>query len=340
MRRFRVGSVVALASWCALGLVLVGSASSTTLAASSARESSDRRISLVGDVEVASDEVVHGLVATVDGDAHVRGTVTDNVVVVNGDAYVSGHVTGDVLVVHGNARISGRVEGEVVAVTGRVVVTEDSQVEGDVWSRRHASVAPGTVDGEVKEVKLTNILRLTTIWALVYLWVSVTISTALLGLLFVLLLPVAADTTAAAGRRVGASIGWGALIGIVGPMVAVAVLVSALGLPLGFTMLSGLNVLAPLGYVTTALVLGRLWVKGTSPKARVGAFFAGFAILRLIAVIPGLGLLVWFCACVYGIGAVSMAAWYGGHREHDAVPDEPTEPPPSDTPTLEDTPVP
>ena len=38
---------------------------------------------------------------------------------------------------------------------------------------------------------------------------------------------------------------------------------------------TSLNVLAPIGYVTTCLIIGRLWVKGTSNRARIGAFFAG-----------------------------------------------------------------
>jgi len=120
-------------------------------------------------------------------------------------------------------------------------------------------------------------------------------------------------------------------------MLAVLVLVSVLGLPLGFTMLSGLNVLAPLGYVTTALILGRFWVKAPTPRARIGAFFAGFGVLRLVAIVPGLGFLVWFGACLYGIGAVSMAAWYGGHeprpRDVESVEDAaPPAPPPDAAP--------
>ena len=63
-----------------------------------------------------------------------------------------------------------------------------------------------------------------------------------------------------------------------------------------------------------AVVTARWFVKSRTNRARIGAFFAGFGILRLIALIPGVGLVAWFVVCVYGIGAVSMAAWYGGHR--------------------------
>ena len=207
---------------------------------------------------------------------------------------------------------------------------------GDVVSRKDPHIARGTVEGEVRGVDLRGIFTGVIIGFLAYLWLAVTIMVALLGLAFVGLLPRAADTAAAAGKRVGPSLGWGAFIGIVGPVVAVLILATVLGLPLGFTMLSGLNVLAPLGYVTAALIIGRIWVKGQTSKGRIGAFFAGFGILRLVALIPGVGLVVWFVVCVYGIGAVSMAAWYGGHEVRDApappAPVEPPEPEPVDAP--------
>jgi hypothetical protein len=306
----------------ALVLLATGASATPAFAARRGSVNDDRRISISGDIDVARGEVVHGPVVTLQGDIDIRGHVTSYVVVGDGDLTVSGRVTDGVVVVHGDARISGHVGGDVVAVTGRVIVTSTGSVDGDVVSRRDAIVARGTVGGEVRGLNPESILTHAIVYFLLYLWLSVTISTAVLGLLFVWLLPRAADTAVAAGRRVSASIGWGALVGIVGPMVAVLVFVSVLGLPLGFTMLSALNVLAPLGYVTAALILGRMFVKAPTDRARIGAFFAGFAILRLLALIPGVGLIVWFCACVYGIGAVSMAAWYGGHLVRDR-PDEP-----------------
>jgi hypothetical protein len=329
MRRFRVILACVLAcAWVAVG-------ATPAFAGRGGITSSDRRISISGDVEVARGEVVTGPVATVDGSANIRGTVTDFVVVGDGDLRVSGRVTRGVVVVHGDAVISGRVGGDVVAVTGRVTVTSTGSVGGDVVSRRDPNIARGTVEGEVRGLDLRGIFTGIIIGFLAYLWLAVTLSMALLGLVFVWLHPRAADTAVAASRRFWPSIGWGALVGIVGPVIAILVVATVLGLPLGFTMLSGLNVLAPLGYVTAALALGRVWVKGATPRSRIGAFFAGFGILRLVALIPGLGLVVWFLVCVYGIGAVSMAAWYGGHEVRDvpAPPEpEPPEPPPEAEP--------
>jgi len=331
MRRLRVAGLYIGA--CVLAVAWVAIAASPAFAQQGGMTSSDRRISVSGDVEVARGEVVTGPVAAIDGSVFIRGTVTDYVVVGDGDLFVSGRVTRSVVVAHGDAVISGRVRGDVVALTGRVTVKRTGSVGGDVVSRRDPNISPGTVDGDVRSVDLRGIFTGVIIGFLAYLWLAVTLSMAVLGFAFVGLLPRAADTAVAAGKRVAASFGWGALIGVAGPLIAVLVLATVLGLPLGFTMLSALNVLAPVGYVTAALIFGRWFVKGHSNRARIGAFFAGFGILRLIALIPGLGLIVWFVVCIYGIGAVSMAAWYGGHEVR--TPPAPPDAPPADVPPAE-----
>ena len=152
-----------------------------------------------------------------------------------------------------------------------------------------------------------------------------------------LLFPRAADATVTAGRRFWPTVGWGALIGIVGPILAVLVLVTIVGIPFGLGMLSALNVLAPLGYVASSLILGRLMVKGTSTGARIGAFFAGFGILRAVALIPGIGILVWVLVCIYGLGALTQAAWRAGRvapaaRTPEAAEPSPAPPPPPAAP--------
>ena len=328
MRRHVVAAI-------ALALIAVAALAAPALAATRGggrSGSSDRIISITGDVDVARGEVVHGPVATADGDVRIAGTVTDYVIVGEGDLVVSGRVTRGVVVVHGNARITGRVRGDVVALTGRVVVTADGRVGGDVVSRRDPKIAHGTVAGEVRRVDLRAIFTGIIIGSLAYLWIAVTISMAILGLAFVGLLPRAADTAAAAGKRIAASFGWGALVGLVGPMAAALVLVTIVGIPLGLTMLSALNVLAPLGYVTTGYIIGRHWVKGNSTGARLGAFFAGFGILRAVALIPGIGFLAWVLVCMYGLGALAQAAWRAGRQAPEMRSPEAVEPSPGPPP--------
>ena len=317
----------------ALAIVAVVITASPAMAARDGRSAGDRKVSVIGDIVVPRGDTVNGVVATIDGSVRVAGTVKNFVFVGDGELVISGHVTRGVVIAHGDARISGHVEGDVVALSGRVIVTDGAHVEGDVVSRLTPRVARGTVEGDVKRVDLEGIFTGVIIGFLAYLWLATTISIAVLGLLFVGLFPRAADTAASAGKRVLASFGWGALVGILGPFVAVLILASIIGIPLGLGLLSGLNILAPLGYVTASLIFGRLFVKGTTTGARIGAFFAGFGILRLVALIPGVGFLAWLVVCIYGLGALSMAAWYGGRRPpRDELPPPPVEPPVDEPP--------
>jgi cytoskeletal protein CcmA (bactofilin family) len=322
----------------ALTVVVLAASAAPAGALGNPSPRTDRRISVSGGVVVASDEVVKGPVVSIDGPATINGTVDDDVFVGDGRLVVRGHVTGDVLVVSGDVLITGRVDGDVVALRDRVTIRDGARVKGDVKSRRAPNVAPGTVRGSVKTLNVGNLFAGFLLAFLVYLWIAVTVSVAILGLLFLLLFPRAADATAAAGRRFWPTLGWGALIGILGPIVGGLVLVTIVGIPLGLEIVSALNVLAPLGYVASSLVLGRLMVKSPSAGGRIGAFFAGFGILRAAALIPGLGFVVWVLVCIYGLGALSRAAWRAGRRPPAMVPAAPVtasavEAPPYGAPT-------
>jgi cytoskeletal protein CcmA (bactofilin family) len=295
----------------------------------------DRRISLTGGEVIVEGDVVNGPVVSFDGPVIVEGTVNDDVYVGNGRLDIRGQVTGDVLVVHGNILITGRVGGDVIALDGRITTRDGARVDGDVKSRRAPDVAPGTVRGDVEKLNVANLWGGILLGFLVFLWIAVTASVALFGLLFVLLFPRAADATEAAGRRFWPTLGWGALVGIMGPILGVLVLATIVGIPLGLGVLSAFNVLAPLGYVASSLILGRLMVKGTSTGARIGAFFAGFGILRVAALIPGIGFIVWFLVCLYGLGALVQAAWRAGRSGPEPAYDDrrsEAPPPPDDAP--------
>jgi cytoskeletal protein CcmA (bactofilin family)/nitrate reductase NapE component len=314
----------------ALATIMLIAVASPASAARAGSARDDRRISVSGGVVVAQGEVVNGPVVSIDGPATIDGTA-DDVYVGSGRVVIRGRVTGDVFVLHGDVLITGRVGSDVVALDGRITVRDGARVSGDVRSREQPNVAPGTVRGEVKKLNIGNLFRGFVIAFLIVLWIAVTVSVGILGLVFVLLFPRAADATEAAGRRFGPTLGWGALVGVVGPIVGVLVLVTVVGIPFGLGILSALNVLAPLGYVATSLVLGRLMVKGASTGERIGAFFAGFGILRAVALIPGLGFIVWFLACIYGLGALTRAAWRAGREPSAEGP--PAAPAPEPLPT-------
>ena len=110
-------------------------------------------------------------------------------------------------------------------------------------------------------------------------------------------------------RRTGIvpSIAWGLALFFGLPILAIVALVSLVGIPLGLGVLAGLGLIYALGYRASAWVLGRAILRG--PTAWIVVFLVGWAILRVAALIPILGGLVWFAAVVFGLGVLVVAVW-------------------------------
>jgi len=138
-------------------------------------------------------------------------------------------------------------------------------------------------------------------------WVAVSASILVLGVLLLLFAPRAADAVAAAAvQRIGPSIGWGLGLFFGIPIVAVIALVTIVGIPFGLGMFLALAPLYALGYTASCFALGRALIK--PPRTRYLAFLAGWAIVRVASLIPFLAGLVWFVAVVYGLGILAVAA--------------------------------
>jgi hypothetical protein len=134
------------------------------------------------------------------------------------------------------------------------------------------------------------------------------VSTLVVGLVLVWLVGRGAAWILEAGRTgIGPAIGWGLLVFFGLPILAIIALVTLVGLPLGLGVLAALGLIYALGYGATAWIVGRR-ILG-EPTAWVLAFLVGWGILRVLALIPILGGLVWFAAVVFGLGALLVAIW-------------------------------
>jgi hypothetical protein len=249
---------------------------------------SDDQVILTGRAEIAEGTTV-GTVVIFDGPAIIEGTVRESVVAFNGDVTVSGEV-GD----------------HVAAFNGRVVVESGATVGGDVRSRKAADIAEGAdVQGVVGGIRWERYDWFEGRW---FAWGFMTVSTLVLGLLLLLLVPRLPDALAwVAGNRIGASIGWGlgAFIGL--PILGILALVTIVGIPLGIAILFGLWLIYLLGYLASAIILGRRLIR--PPRSRFLAFLLGWGILRLLALIPFFGGILWFVATAFGLGALLVAGW-------------------------------
>lgn len=331
-------------SRCAAVALVAGSLAVAVAAPASAqgrREDGSRRIG-VGDQFVREGETVDTAVVAIDGDATVVGTTTESVFVIAGNAVVSGRVEGDVIVINGNARISGRVDQDVVVIDGRAILSDGAVVGGDVSSTDEPRVERGAqVTGDVDQIDVTGIFTAVGFSLLGFLWLAVSVSTALLGLLLLALFRRPFEAAAATGGTdTGKAIGLGLGLAIGLPIVALVAISTLVGLPFGLGFLGAQGLLWSLGYATAALCLGRSIIK--SPRSAYGAFFAGWAILRVVALVPGLGALAWIGASVFGTGALVLAALRAARGDAPVGPSstpQPAAPVPAPTPTAKAAPA-
>lgn len=238
-----------------------------------------------------------------------EGRQVGDVVVGHGSSTIDGTVNGSVVAFDAPVTISGRVNGDVMVFNGRVELRNGATVTGDVVSQEDPVVAQGaTIGGTTRRVQTNTrwegfgwVGRLA--W-----WLAISVSTLVVGLLLLWLAGRGATRILDAARTsTGPAIGWGLLAFFGLPVLAVIALFTVVGIPFGIGLLAALGLIYAIGYSATAWILGRRILR--TPTAWVVAFLVGWAILRVLALIPILGGIVWFAAVVFGLGAITVAIW-------------------------------
>ncbi|MGH2943973.1 MAG: hypothetical protein ACRDLN_14495 [Solirubrobacteraceae bacterium] len=254
----------------------------------------------------AADDDVEG---NADGDRIVlvgsvlvdRDETAGDIVVFDGDVTIRGAVDGDVVVFDGDVAIRGNVRGNVVTFAGRALLGRRGRVDGDlVYGDKAPLRAPGSVvDGKVEKVNFGDL----SIIGAIGIWIAMTVSFLVLGLILLFLAPKAGEAIARTAKARAPIAG---LVGLLAffliPIIAVVAFVTVIGLPLGFILLFAIVPLYAIAYLATALVAGRLILK----KATVLAFVVGLVILQLLTLIPIAGGIVGFLAMAFGLGALLL----------------------------------
>ena len=238
-----------------------------------------------------------------------EGESVEHAVIFNGPATIEGTVAQSLLVFNGRTEIVGTVAGDLVVFNGDVVLRSSARVGGDVVSRQTPQVEDGaTIGGQIQDLERRwNYWDATFIGRLAW-WLAFTVSSLVLGMALLLLASPGLDAISirALRERLAGTIGFGLLVFVLLPIVAVVLLVTIVGIPLGLFLLLGLALVYSIGYVIGALALGRLVVK--PPTSRFLAFLAGWGALRVLALIPFVGGLAWFVATVLGLGTLWVGA--------------------------------
>ena len=197
---------------------------------------------------------------------------------------------------------------DVFVFNGDVTVLSGAQIDGDLVTGQSPTVDPGaTIGGEQQRVSSRFNASAVGIASRIAWWIGYSISTLVLGLLLLLFAPALDGAIVRATReRMGASIGFGALVFFVLPIVAILFLAIVVAIPLGLFLLFALGLLYTVGYVAGVHAIGRLLVK--PPTSRFLAFLAGWGILRVLALIPVVGGLAWTLASIFGLGLLWVAS--------------------------------
>jgi cytoskeletal protein CcmA (bactofilin family) len=262
-----------------------------------------------GSASAATDHVV------ITGGAVVAaGQTAGDVVVIDGTVRIAGHATGDVVSVSGPVRVTGRVDGDLIAVSDQASLGPRARVGGDLryGDERPVLARGATVGGKVTKEDWSDSVKGWGWISWLAWWVAVSVSTLIVGVLLAWIAPAALYAAERAVReRLGATIGWGVAIAIGVPLLAVLALVTLVGIPFGLALLLAAIPVLLMAYATAAWLVGRRVLRRRS-TSRWAALFAGWAILRVLALIPVAGALVGLVATVVGLGALAVALWRAG----------------------------
>jgi len=255
-----------------------------------------------------------GLVLRVKGDVTVAaGETVGSVVVINGDALIEGRVRNLVLVIRGDARVTGSVDGNVTMVDGDLAlgrtarVKDVSLVRGDLTRE-----AGSTVTGDVNRRGGIAFRGAAALFS-IFLWAGMTVAVLAAGLVFA---AVGGRQLAGAARLMTTEIGYSLLSTLVlwvgTPILAVLLILTVIGIPLGLGLLVFLlPALWFLGYLVSGTRLGAALVGLAGRESGEHPYLAaalGLLALQIVALVPVLGGLVLFLAGVWGAGTLALLA--------------------------------
>lgn len=268
----------------------------------------------------------------------ISGPVTEDATLASGNLNIvpGAHVGRDVLLATGTANLmapigrnvkaaagdltlSAPVGGDLQAQVTTLRLTDEARVNGSLTytSSNDASIAPGASVGNGVQHLLPQASSQppTPVPSPVFGvmdWLKGLVGFAVIGLLLTLVVPrFTANTLEMARTAFWPSVGVGFALFIGVPVVALVVLMLGIfvgGWMLGFALLALYAMACAVGCTYAAILTGNVLVQAVRqpPQHLVWNLLEGLAILGLIGLIPIVGGVVLFLACVFGLGAFTL----------------------------------
>lgn len=231
----------------------------------------------------------------------------DAAVIFNGPALVEGTVREELVVFNGDTEIVGTVRQDVVVFNGDVVVRSGAEIGGDLVTQGTPQIEEGaTIRGERGSVATRFDFEVSGFASRVAWWIGYSVSVLILGLLLLAFAPQLFEAVRDTAReRLGSSIGWGVGLFFLLPIGSILLLITVVGIPLGVSLLLALAFIYTLGYVVATVAVGSMIMRASS--SRYVVFLVGWAVLRVLALIPFVGGWLWFLGSVWGLGLLAVA---------------------------------
>jgi cytoskeletal protein CcmA (bactofilin family) len=243
-----------------------------------------------------------------DRSGKIGGTVTMGA----GDSELNGSVTGDVLAALSALDVNGSIGGNLHVRSHRLSIGSSAEVAGYVkyLGNHPAEVASGAK--LASPVEFTEYKRGPDRTSPRYYWHQILLwgASFVFGLVLLLLAPGFFYDVANSCKRVGPTSGLGVLFLLALPVAAILVCITIVGIPVGIAalFLYAISIYSTQVFVGTWLgekILGA--AVGFGPT--LGRLALGLAIIRVVRLIPYLGVLVASVVVIWGVGALVLTLY-------------------------------
>lgn len=248
----------------------------------------------------------------------IRGArIGDDALIAGGNVRLDGDVGGNVVMAGGRLAIGGTIGGDLKAAGGRLEILSGARIAGAVSFRGAEApvISPGaTIGGDVDYIADGGFGRYADDHRGIGwgggIWLA--LAMILTGIVVILLLP--GITTGGAARLrerpvASALIGLALLAGI--PFLAVLLIATVIGIPLGVIVMTLYPAALFVGFVAAAFAVSEWAIRRrlTAPKPlhRFGAFALVVAVLFLAYAIPWIGGWLVLITLLFGLGALGQA---------------------------------
>jgi len=249
-----------------------------------------------GTVVVTPDGVIEGRARLVGGEVRMAGTVAKKL-----------YAAGAVVV------IGGEVQGDVELVAQEIEVLPSARIKGHLtyWSPRDARISPkAQIEGSITHnlPELPRALARTGAALFTVSRLLFVIGLIVTGIALFLLFP-------GFGSDPLKSLGLGALLCVTVPVVAILIMFTILGIPLGLILFLSYLVSLLMGFLVAAFFLGEVGAQAFFPRARrsklvgVLCLVVALGVMALINQLPYVGGALMAAAVLVGMGAMSLHVW-------------------------------